>query len=109
MPLLRMVVASAFIIVSGTLSTASAQGQGFSRSIDRPGGDYRNFDIQGAGDAGAEACRAVCNRENRCRAWTFVKAGIQGASARCWLKSTVPSGRANPCCTSGVKGGQIID
>jgi hypothetical protein len=93
----------------GILGPASAQ-DSFSHNTDRPGGDYRSFDISGD----AEACRETCERERQCRAWTYVAApsnwhGLQRPPARCWLKNVVPAARANPCCTSGVKGGQRID
>jgi len=68
---------------------------------DRPGGDYRNFDLA-TPDAGL--CRQECERDGRCRAFVYVKPGVQGAAARCWLKETVPPVRTDSCCTSGVKG-----
>jgi PAN domain len=105
----HLIIASAFIVASGIPGPALAQ-DAFSKNTDRPGGDYRSFDINGD----AEACRETCGRERQCRAWTFVKApntwhGLQRPSARCWLKNVVPPARANPCCTSGVTGGQRID
>ena len=42
-------------------------------SIDRIGGDYRNFEVA-ANPTGA-ACKAACEAENKCRAWTYVRAG----------------------------------
>jgi hypothetical protein len=109
MHLRHLIIASAFIVASEIPGPASAQNS-FSENTDRPGGDYRSFDINGD----AEACRETCGRERQCRAWTFVKApstwhGLQRPSARCWLKNVVPPARANPCCTSGVPGGQRID
>ena len=67
---------------------------------DRPGMDYRNFD-QPSPDP--QLCAAACDAESQCLAFTFVQAGIQGASARCWLKSGVPEKTAVPGCVSGVK------
>jgi hypothetical protein len=102
MHLRHLIIASAFVVASGIPGPASAQLEGAAALVpntDRPGGDYRNFNLNG----GADACRDTCSREaQQCRAWTFVKAGIQGPSARCWLKNVVPPVRANPCCTSGV-------
>ena len=69
--------------------------------IDRPQGDYNNFDLSAA-DPGL--CKQACDRDgSRCQAWTFVNPQVQGPSARCWLKSSVPQAFTNPCCTSGVK------
>jgi len=69
-------------------------------SIDRYGGDYRNFDT--VPDASATACRAACEGENRCRAWTYVRPGYIGPSARCYLKDRITRPRHMPCCISGV-------
>ena len=69
-------------------------------SIDRVGGDLRIFDI--ATDAAGAACKAACETENKCRAWTYVRPGYIGASARCYLKDRITPPRAKPCCISGV-------
>ncbi len=66
---------------------------------DRAGGDYRNFDLA---TASYDQCRAACSADQQCRAYTYVKPGIQGPRARCWLKNTVPPQRASDCCVSGV-------
>lgn len=66
---------------------------------DRPGGDYHSSDMDSW-----MACSQACMAEARCRAWTWVKPGIQGPRAKCWLKSVVPAPRHNDCCVSGVKG-----
>jgi hypothetical protein len=68
--------------------------------IDRFGGDYRNFETTPNPDAAA--CKAACDAENRCRAWTFVRPGYAGASARCYLKDKLKPPRHKPCCISGV-------
>ena len=36
--------------------------------FDRPGGDYSNFAVRSGDPA---ACAARCEREGRCRAWSF--------------------------------------
>jgi len=68
--------------------------------IDRLGGDYRNFETEPDG-AGA-ACAKACKDETRCRAWTYMRPGYQGATARCFLKAKVTVPRHRPCCISGV-------
>jgi hypothetical protein len=70
-------------------------------SIDRAGGDYRSFDLPTPGPDGAP-CRAACEADARCRAWTYVRPGYAGASARCYLKSRITRPRKKPCCISGV-------
>jgi hypothetical protein len=73
---------------------------GYERNIDRPGGDYNSFDLKQA-DPGL--CESACTRDKKCRAWTYVNPGVQGPTARCWLKNAVPNPVANRCCTSAVK------
>ena len=99
MRLRGLILASAFVVAfSGISGAAAAPGENFSENIDRPGNDIRNFPFNG----NAQACLKLCNRERDCRAWTFVKAGVQGPSAVCFLKAPIPRAVANPCCTSGV-------
>jgi hypothetical protein len=69
-------------------------------SIDRTGGDYRNMDV--ATDATGAVCGKACEGEQRCRAWTYVRPGYLGASARCFLKERITAPRRKPCCVSGV-------
>lgn len=66
---------------------------------DRPGMDYKKFNIADNPDV----CRDHCLAEVNCKAWTYVRPGHQGPSARCWLKSGVPAAKNAPCCVSGVK------
>jgi hypothetical protein len=68
-------------------------------NIDRPGGDYANFDLNGTYPSD---CRDACAKDGRCQAWTYVQPGVQGPKARCWLKSSVPPARPNTCCISEV-------
>ncbi len=70
------------------------------QNSNRPGHDYRNFDLS---VAQPEACRDACAEDARCRAYTYVKPGVQGGSARCWLKDQVPPAEPAPCCASGRK------
>lgn len=69
-------------------------------SIDRTGGDYRNFEL--SSDATGAACKAACEADGKCRAWTYVRPGYSGAGARCYLKERVTRPRRKPCCISGV-------
>jgi hypothetical protein len=69
-------------------------------SIDRTGGDYRNFETHP--DPQGDACAAACKSDKRCRAWTYARAGYTGPTARCFLKDRVKPPRRKPCCISGV-------
>lgn len=48
-------------------------------------------------------CQSDCTVHPRCRAWTYVKRGIQGSLARCYLKDGPGTVRADRCCVSGTK------
>src|SRR5262249_56187374 len=61
-------------------------------SIDRLGGDYRNLDI--ANDATGALCKAACEADNKCRAWTYVRPGYISPVARCYLKDKITRPRA---------------
>jgi hypothetical protein len=91
--------------VAAALSQAPAeaarvQSTSLENDIDRPGLDYRAFDLP---EPRPELCQAECARESTCRAFTYVKPGYQGSQGRCWLKASVPEPTPNPCCISGVK------
>ena len=96
MSLRRLIVAS--VLVCALCSpAASGPNEGFQPNTDRPGNDFVNLAI-----SDAESCQEACRTNERCRAWAWVKPGIMGAKARCFLKSPAPAARANRCCTSGV-------
>lgn len=69
-------------------------------SIDRLGGDLRNFDV--APDASGDACKAACEADDKCRAWTYSRPGYGSTTPRCYLKEKVTAPRSRPCCISGV-------
>jgi len=68
--------------------------------IDRPGGDYRDFDL--APNPIGEDCKSACDSETQCRAWTYVRPGYNGPAARCYLKDRVLPPHRKACCISGV-------
>jgi hypothetical protein len=74
--------------------------------FDRPGADYSNFQVKPADPA---ACAARCEREGRCRAWTFQYPTADNPNGVCWLKSSVPARTKSPCCISGVRGAGVIE
>ena len=69
-------------------------------AIDRVGGDYK--DIPVATDNSGQSCKAACEIDNKCRAWTYARPGYLSASARCFLKHEIKPPRRKPCCISGV-------
>jgi hypothetical protein len=83
-------------------ASASARAQ---TAFDRPGGDYRHFTLRSGDPA---VCAARCDRDQRCRAWSFSYPS-GGTRAICWLKNTVPPRTEDTCCVSGVRGGGVIE
>lgn len=69
-------------------------------STDRIGGDYRNFELPASPDGAA--CKAACDGDNKCRAWTYQRPGYFGPNARCFLKNHVKPPRRRYFAISGV-------
>ncbi len=69
-------------------------------AIDRQGGDYKEVGV--ATDASGHTCKAACEADTKCRAWTYSRPGYLGAGARCFLKHEIKPPRRKPCCISGV-------
>ncbi|MBR0691636.1 PAN domain-containing protein [Bradyrhizobium lablabi] len=75
-------------------------------NFDRPGGDYQNSPVNSGDPAD---CALACERDRRCRAWTFSYPTDVTSGAVCWLKSTVPPRVQDPCCISGVRGAGVVE
>jgi PAN domain len=88
------------------LAVPAFPGEGQAQTgYDRPGGDYTNFVIRSGDPA---ACALRCEREGRCRAWSFSYPTTSGAAV-CWLKSRVTTRAENSCCVSGVRGAAVLE
>jgi hypothetical protein len=68
--------------------------------INRYGSDYQHFELT-AEDP--EQCRSACASEGNCKAFTYVKPGVQGPNPVCWLKDSVPDQTPSDCCVSGMR------
>jgi hypothetical protein len=73
--------------------------------FDRRGSDYASFPVR-SGDP--TACAARCDREARCRAWSFAFPTSEHP-ATCWLKSQVPPRVEAADSASGVRGAGVIE
>ena len=73
---------------------------------DRMGADYKGFAL---GQRDADVCRKACLDDGACQAFTYVKPGVKGPEAMCFLKSGAPRMSDNACCTSGVKSFTAIE
>jgi hypothetical protein len=68
-------------------------------STDRPGLDYRTFELSAPNP---DLCENACKKERQCRSWTYAWPGAKGPKAMCALKTGVPPKRSDTCCISGV-------
>jgi hypothetical protein len=94
-----------FVLVALAIMPARAQ-----TGFDRPGGDYARFTVPSGDPA---VCSARCDRDARCRVWTFSYPGTAALggsnAATCWLKNQVKPLVENRCCTSGIKGAALVE
>jgi hypothetical protein len=82
-------------------ATASAQA-----GFDRPGSDYTSAPVR-TGDPAV--CAARCERDGRCRAWSFSYPNTATREATCWLKNKVVPTKEDTCCVSGVRGAALLE
>jgi hypothetical protein len=75
-------------------------------NFDRPGADYLHTLLKSGDPAD---CALACERDRRCRAWSFNYPNDKSETAVCWLKNAVPPRAENPCCVSGVRGAGVIE
>ncbi|MBW7861776.1 MAG: hypothetical protein KJZ96_05970 [Rhodocyclaceae bacterium] len=66
-------------------------------NCDIPGGDMAAHYIQDA-----NACANACRSTRGCLGWTWVRPGIQGPQAVCYLKSHLNRAQGSNCCISGT-------
>lgn len=70
-------------------------------NTDRQGMDYQGPIDLAVADPGQ--CRQLCLNDPNCHAYTYVRPGYQGLTAKCYLKSGIPQQTPNACCVSGAK------
>jgi hypothetical protein len=97
----KKMISLAAIAVLFFVSIALVDSFALETNTDRPGMDYSNFDLASANPS---LCEQACDGDPNCLAFTYVKPGVQGANARCWLKNGIPTAYPATCCDSGVKG-----
>lgn len=102
MPLSRFpaaLFATALMLVAAA-SPARAQ-----IGFDRPGDDYLRTTV----DGDPADCAMLCERDRRCRSWSFSYPGSPASGGTCWLKGSVPPRKPSNCCVSGVRGAGVIE
>ena len=91
------------VLFAAITSQQPAQAQA---SFDRPGGDYQSSPVPSGDPA---ECALLCERDRRCRAWSFNYPNEASHTAVCWLKNSVPARVADDCCVSGVRGAGVVE
>jgi PAN domain len=98
---------SAILALLSAVWVVALPATGFAQAnFDRPGGDYTHVEISSGDPA---ECALACERDRRCRAWSFSYPTVSRESAICWLKGSVPKRVENTCCVSGVRGAGVVE
>jgi len=84
------------------ISTSQDVHPGMENNVDRPGSDFLRDEIVPRRDNPAR-CQQACLASDKCRAWTYVRPGVQGTNGVCYLKHAAPPPVSSSCCISGVK------
>ena len=101
---MRAVIFSVALATVAALASVSAI---FAQSgYDRPGGDFSSATVPNGDPA---VCASRCERDNRCRAWSFSYPSASGTPAMCWLKKDIVPPVESGCCVSGVRGAGVIE
>ncbi len=83
------------ILITGAGPALAQSGEGHARH----GAVYERIDM----DAGTvEACSALCDRDGRCQAWSYARAGLMEPYPQCALLSAVSTPIAQPGYTTGL-------
>lgn len=66
--------------------------------------------LQETSTQSALACRAACDLDGQCEAWSWVRPGVESASPVCRLQSEAGETRTDTCCISGLSraGGEPV-
>lgn len=99
LPLMRAMLTALIVAVVAPASFAQV-------NYDRPGSDYAHSPVLSGDPAD---CALQCERDRRCRAWSFNYPTYAAAEATCWLKSAVPPRIESNCCVSGVRGAGVVE
>lgn len=85
---------------AGAAGNTAATHYAMELNMNRYGDDYKDLDLD---SADPRLCAQACMKETKCKAWTYVKPGVQADNAKCWLKDKVPPATPDENCVSGVK------
>jgi hypothetical protein len=97
---------TAWLLMLALLAVAATRPALAQANFDRPGGDYQSSPVASGDPAD---CALACERDRRCRAWSFNYPTDVAGGAVCWLKGSVPARVQDNCCVSGVRGAGVVE
>jgi PAN domain-containing protein len=100
-----LVVLGVGLYLGGTLiprsgSRSSEMQVTYEPDTNRFGGDYKSMDLVSSDPS---SCQHSCQVDTQCRAYTYLPPGVQGPTARCWLKNLQPPMSPAPGLVSGIR------
>jgi hypothetical protein len=105
--MLRACLLMAYLIVATVAGVAAPTGPALAQSnFDRPGADYARVTMNSRDPAD---CALSCERDRRCRSWSFTYPSDPNDQPVCWLKNAVPPRVYDACCVSGVRGAGVLE
>jgi hypothetical protein len=97
----------AWLVTFAVVAAVAASGRAHAQAnFDRPGGDYQSSPVTSGDPAD---CALTCERDRRCRSWSFSYPTDTTNGAQCWLKNSVPARSPDNCCVSGVRGAGVVE
>ena len=87
------------LAVTVTRPSSSPSGSTVEFGTDRPGNDYRVFNVP---PENFSTCLAACQADSRCQAWSYESSNAQRPNGVCWQKNPAPAQVAKQITTSGV-------
>ena len=99
-PDLRIGAGAMLCVLVWLASAVAAQAQSFEPEMDRPGLDFKTFELSAPLPA---HCQKACNEDAKCKAWTFAWPGKRAGRAHCSLKTGEPEKKKDNCCISGLR------
>ncbi|MBI5855522.1 MAG: PAN domain-containing protein [Nitrospirae bacterium] len=100
----RQIPVHVFAAFAKMLATGSPMPEALTLEADtnRPGHDFRTFALPYG------ACQFICQRDQRCQAFTWQKDPAKVVKGSCRLKDAVPPATSDTCCSSGVKPAALL-
>src|SRR5260370_40123317 len=98
---------AALLFLMSLIFAVAMPASGFAQTnFDRPGGDYTHSEVASGDPAD---CALTCERDRRCRSWSFNYPTDAMIRAMCWLKNGVPARVQDNCCVSGGRGAGVVE